>query len=149
MSSLASSSSSEPILTFEYDVLLTFFNGLDEDRPRTFLENRLREAGLKTLVADIVNDSTWKMIESCRIVMVLITPELVWSQIERLVNILSQPKTVLPFFYGVNQIGVRRLLASWHSRISSDAQTSDWGWQLRSDAVCSLLFGFTLSDDFG
>ncbi|KAI9104411.1 hypothetical protein K1719_022983 [Acacia pycnantha] len=111
MSSLASPSSSEPILTFEYDVLLIFFNDLDEDRPRTFLENRSREAGFKTLVADIVNDSTRKKIESCRIVMVLITPEFVRCQIERLKNILSQPKRVLPFFYGVKQNHVR--VRSW------------------------------------
>ncbi|KAI9104398.1 hypothetical protein K1719_022970 [Acacia pycnantha] len=146
MSSLASSSSSEPILTFEYDALLTFFN--DGVRPITFLENRLREAGLKTWVADIVNDSTWEMIESCRIVTVLITPELVRSQIERLVNLLSHPKTVLPFFYGVNQNHVRVQLASLHFRRSNE-WIFDWDWQLRSDAVCSLLLGFTLSADLG
>ncbi|KAI9104362.1 hypothetical protein K1719_022934 [Acacia pycnantha] len=147
-SSLAPSPSSEPILTFEYDVLLTFFNGLDEDRPRTFLENRLREAGLKTLVSDIVNDYTWKMIESCRIVMVLITPELFKNQTERLVNILSLPKTVLPFFYGVNQNHVSGQLMRFR-RESCDDWIFDWDLHRRSDVVCDLLFGFTLSDDFG
>ncbi|KAI9104303.1 hypothetical protein K1719_022875 [Acacia pycnantha] len=138
MSFLASSSSSKPILTIEYDVFLTFFNnGRDVDRARTFLENRLREAGLKTLVSDIVNDYTWKMIESCRIVMVLITPELVRSQIWRLMNILSQPKTVLPFFYGV--------VIQNHLR----EQLESLNLQLGRAADRSLLFGFRLSDDLG
>ncbi|KAI9104315.1 hypothetical protein K1719_022887 [Acacia pycnantha] len=94
------------------------------------------------------DDSTWKMIESCRIVMVLITPELFKNQTERLVNILSLPKTVLPFFYGVNQNHVRMRLASWHLR-RYDERIMDWDWKRRSDALWALLLGFAPSDDFG
>ncbi|KAI9104392.1 hypothetical protein K1719_022964 [Acacia pycnantha] len=130
----------------EYDVLLTFFCGLDEDRPRTFLENRLREAGLKTVLAEIVVDSVREMAERCRIVMVLITPELVRSQIGRLKDILSLPKTVLPFFYGVDQ---NHLRAHMQLPTLSDGRIFDLGGQPRSTAEWSLLFGFTLSDDLG
>ncbi|KAI9104358.1 hypothetical protein K1719_022930 [Acacia pycnantha] len=135
----------------EYDILLTFFCGLDEDRPRTFLENRLREAGLKTVLDEIVADSVREMAKRCRIVMVLITPELVRSQIGRLMDILSLPKTVLPFFYGVDQ---NHLRAHMQLPTLSDGRIFDLGGQLRSTAErttaeWSLLFGFTLSDDLG
>ncbi|XP_028763071.1 TMV resistance protein N-like [Neltuma alba] len=116
MSSLASSSS-EPKLTFEYDVFLTF-NGL-ADGVRTFLEDCLRNAGFKTFIHDMVRDySTWEMMERCRIVVVVITPDFVWSGkcLEILLNLMPGPKTVLPFFNGMSKNEARVQFESFHLR---------------------------------
>ncbi|XP_028769704.1 TMV resistance protein N isoform X2 [Neltuma alba] len=173
MFSLASSSSSQskPKLTFEYDVFFTF-DGLGS-RLRTFLEKCLSDAGMKTCIHDMVRDySRWRMIERCRIVMVVITPELVASDIclDRLKKIISYPKTVLPLFYGVSHDEFRMQFESFYLRkfriegIPDGANLSElseayglrlWEFggyrnpQRRANAECSSLYGFTLSHDFG
>ncbi|XP_028763073.1 uncharacterized protein LOC114721417 [Neltuma alba] len=116
MSSLATSSSQHKS-TSEYGVFLTFFNGL-ENRVRTILENCFKDGGYKTFMADIVNVSTWDMTRMCRIVAVVITPEFVNSDgcFERLMNMSWDPKTVVPFFYGVRHKEVCLQFESFYSR---------------------------------
>ncbi|XP_028763070.1 TMV resistance protein N-like [Neltuma alba] len=148
--SSSASSSSEPKLTFQFHVLLTLFNGI-EDPVRIIFENALRDAGMRTYFADFVEHSIWKMIERCRIVVVVITPEFVKSCIclERLGDIMSAPKTVLPFFYGERSHEVRVRFENYYFPIIFGKSISPRDSLRRASVLCSLRHGFTLTPDFG
>ncbi|KAI9104338.1 hypothetical protein K1719_022910 [Acacia pycnantha] len=151
MSSLASSYSHPPKLKFEYDVCLTFFN--PKERVSAFIKNSLRDAGFKFFIHHILmGDCDWGKVDSCRITVVVITPQFVRSYLclVNLVNIIMlDHKTVLPFFYGVSHYEARVQFENFIFRTCTKVASAQLArLHQRADAVCNSLYGFTLSDDF-
>ncbi|KAI9104373.1 hypothetical protein K1719_022945 [Acacia pycnantha] len=152
MSSLASSYPHPPKLEFEYDVCLTSFN--PEEGVSAFIKNSLRDAGFKFFIHDCLKNYDWKMIDRCRITVLVITPQFVRTYLclVSLRNIIVlDDKTVLPFFYGVShneaRVQFENFILGTYKNDNATGQLD--GLNQRAGAACNSLYGFTLSDDYG